>query len=106
MTEAKKVAKKPAKKAVKKTGFKNSVKGKDKAQFKASHSYVVFSVIMMSVEALIIVVLGMALTTISNGPKYTVDKDGNVTKVKDEALLNKLKMIFLDNTLNYLKENK
>ena len=32
--------------------------------------------------------------------------DGNVTKVKDEALLNKLKMIFLDNTLNYLKENK
>lgn len=84
MTEEKKAAKKPAKKVVKKTGFKNSVKGKDKAQFKASHSYVVFSVIMMSVEALIIVVLGMALTTISNGPKYIVDKDGNVAKVRQD----------------------
>ena len=33
--------------------------------------------------------------------------DGNsVSKVKDEVLLDKLKLIFLDNTLNYLKDNK
>lgn len=32
--------------------------------------------------------------------------DGSVTKVKDEELLDRLKMIFLDNTLNYMKENK
>lgn len=85
MTEMKKVAKKKtAKKPVKKTGFKNSVKGKDKAEFRASRGYVVFSVITMAAEALIIIVMGMALTIINNGPKYIVDKDGNVVKVRQD----------------------
>ena len=86
MTEKKTtVAKKAtAKKTAKKTTFKNSVKGKEKAEFKASRGYVTFSIITMAAEALIIVVLGIALTTISNGPKYVVDKDGNVTKVRQD----------------------
>ena len=73
-----------AKKTVKKAGFKNLVKGKDKAEFKASRSYVVFSIIMMATEALIIIVLGMALTTISSGPKYAIDENGNVVKVRQD----------------------
>ena len=84
MTEAKKTVRKPVKKATKKTSFKNSVKGKDKAEFEASRGYVTFSIIMMAAEALIIIVLGIALTTIGNGPKYIIDKDGNVTKVRQD----------------------
>ena len=84
MTEAKKTVRKPVKNATKKTSFKNSVKGKDKAEFEVSRGYVTFSIIMMAAEALIIIVLGIALTTIGNGPKYIIDKDGNVTKVRQD----------------------
>ena len=82
------VAKKPIRKAVKKkTSFKNSVKGKTEP--KVSRGYVTFSIITMAAEALVIIVLGMALTIANSGPKYTVDKDGNVVKVRqDKAVKN------------------
>ena len=80
----KKIERQP--KEAKKTLYKNSVKGKKSkgGEFVASRSYVIFSIITMAAEALVIIVLGMALTTISNGPKYVIDKDGNVTKVRED----------------------
>ena len=41
-----------------------------------------------------------------NDIRYVYVENDSVNKVKDEELLEKLKLIFLDNTLNYLKENQ
>lgn len=68
----------------KKEQFKNSVKGKKKNELKASRGYFVFSIMTMTAEALVIIVLAMALTTVSNGPKYIVDGNGNVTKLRED----------------------
>lgn len=84
--QAKKIEKKPAK-SVKKA-FKNSVKGpKEKKFVNVSHSYVVFSIMAMAAEALVIIVLAMALTAAHNGPngpKYTVNENGKVVKVRQD----------------------
>ena len=81
--QTKTLEKKPAKSARK--AFKNSVKGpKEKKFVNVSHGYVVFSIIAMAAEALIIVVLAMALTAAHNGPKYTVNENGEVVKVRHD----------------------
>lgn len=93
-TEKKPVAKKAAKtpikakisvKNTKTPKFKNSVKGKtDKNGSKFSRGYFVFSAITMIAELLVIIVLVMALTTVSNGPKYVMNESGRVVKVRQD----------------------
>ena len=87
--EKKEVVKKQRTPAKKKATFKNSVKGKSGRHISISKSYVAFSLIAMIAEALVIVVLLMVLTTISNGPKYVVNDDGEVVAVRqDKAVKN------------------
>ncbi len=87
--EKKEVVKKQRTLAKKKATFKNSVKGKSGRHISISKSYVAFSLIAMIAEALVIVVLLMVLTTISNGPKYVVNDDGEVVAVRqDKAVKN------------------
>jgi len=62
--------------------MKNKVKGKKTSE--KPKAFFMFAIITMIAEALIIVVLAMALVAAYSGPKYTTDSNGNVVKVRED----------------------
>jgi len=98
VTKSKKISGKTSSKSVKNT-FTNSVKGKEKKSMSVSRSYVVFSIIAMLAEAVVILVLMIALTTINNGPKYTVNDKGEVVKVRQDKPVKNGRIVGTDHVI-------
>lgn len=98
VTKSKKISGKTPSKSVKNT-FTNSVKGKEKKSMNVSRGYVVFSIIAMLAEAVVILVLMIALTTINNGPKYTVNDKGEVVKVRQDKPVKNGRIVSTDHVI-------